>query len=409
MTDPDLAFEDASWLVSDEGLEALATVVDALDRGEEPLAVGSRLRAGGTAPTRAAAVMSAATTRRRWRGRLPEDIVATRAAAEQASRPIVAEWRARRFTEHGGVVDLCCGIGVDAIALGHAAGSVIAVDRDPARVVLARHNLAARGVTGQVVLGDALEPPIELHGAIHVDPSRRRGQRRVRRLDRYDPPVPSLSEVLRPATGSGIVVSPGVDLDDPALPEGSELEFVQVGADLVEAVVWSGDLRGGGGDVVATATLLPDELSVSRTRSETSPGAVAPPGEWLVEFAPAAVRARVHERLGADIGASRLAERRALHTTSDEPTPSPWYVASPIEAVLPVRGRHLREWLGDRQEDEVEFVVHGLDVDLATLWRDAGRPARGPHGRRVHLVRLDQGASAIVTARPTAERTREMT
>lgn len=407
MAEGDLAPEEAAWLVSSDGLSALDAAVDALDASDDPLALGTRLREEGHPPARAAAVMSAATARLRWRHVLPERLVLTRTAAEQASHPTVAAWRARRYADRGVVVDLCCGVGIDAIALGRAAGSVVAVDRDPGRVVLAEHNLRVSAVEGRAIVGDALRPPVAIDGATHADPSRRRGLRRLRRLGEYEPPVPALVEVLRPAGGYGIVVSPAVDLRDPGLPEGTELEFVQVGDELIETVVWSGDLRRPGG-TLATATLLPSELSISRSE-EPAHRPVAPPGDWLVEFAPAAVRARVHEQLAAEIDARRLAERRALFTATREPPPGPWYDASPIQAVLPARGRALRGWLAARGTTEVEFVVHGLDVDLASLWRDAGRPARGPHGLRAHLIRLDEGAVTVITGQPTAERTRDMT
>lgn len=55
----------------------------------------------------------------------------TRDTLEMASAEVVAAYTARRFAGLPNVLDLCCGIGGDTLALAAAAGHVIAVDRSP--------------------------------------------------------------------------------------------------------------------------------------------------------------------------------------------------------------------------------------------------------------------------------------
>ncbi len=57
------------------------------------------------------------------------------------------------------VVDLSCGAGGNCIALARCGCRVTAVDRDPKRIALARHNARIYGVEGQIrfVVGDALD------------------------------------------------------------------------------------------------------------------------------------------------------------------------------------------------------------------------------------------------------------
>jgi nitrogen fixation protein len=217
--------------------------------------------------------------------------------------------------------------------------------------------------------------------------------------------------------GHAIVLSPGVDLDDPDLPPDAELEFVAVDGRLVEAVAWRGALAVPGR--AATATLLgraqrgtsegetaappaaagrtPEGVSIGRDRGSRSALPVGPVSHHLVEVATAAVRARVHDAIGAGIGARRIAHRRGLLTCDARPPASPWYVARPVLAVLPARPRVVRAWLRERDVPALELVVHGLDADVVAWWRQLGRPARGPNGWRLALVRLDDGAVAIVT------------
>lgn len=390
--------EAAAWLVSSEGLRILAETTERLD-GSDALAVGTALRERGLAPERAAAVTSVAATRLRARERYDDAdrLVFTPALLEQASHPAVASWRARRFRDAGSVVDLCCGAGSDAMVLSEHA-VVVAVDRDPVACVLARHNVAARHGRARTVLGDATRPPVRPGTTVHIDPARRLGSRRARTLAEYRPAVPAVLPVLRSADGAALVVSPAVDVDDPDLPDDGELEFVQVGNDLVEAVAWLGDLRTVG--VAASATLLgPDGDVRARLVREGPPGElpVQPFGRWLVEVAPAVVRARLHDRVGASLDAWRVAERRALLSTDRRPDPSPLYRSWQVEAVLPVRDRDLRRWLRHAEDLPLEIATHGMDIDPQELWTRLGSPPRGPSGRRLHLVRLDTGAAAVAT------------
>ncbi len=390
--------DDAGWLVSGPGLAAIVHACERLAAGDEDLTVASALRLEVPAG-RAPAVLSAAHARRAaaHQGYPDADrLVLTRDALEQASRPQVAAWRAGRFDPGVAVTDLCCGAGLDTAALARAVGDVDAVDLDPDRVVLARHNTAHLPVQ-EIRCGDALADDAVAPGRqIHADPSRRSGGRRARRLADYRPPVGALvAAALVRGVGGGIAVSPAIAWDDPDLSGDVEVEFVQVGPDLVEATLWLGDLR----RAAASATLLPSGERL--TRDGPAPHVeVAEVGAWLVAFVPAAVRARVHDELARRIGATRIDPRRALVTARDDPGEGPWWRRWQVEAVLPARPRAVRTWLRTANPLPLEVQVHGLDADPDRWWREVGRPARGPVGRTLHLVGTGDGATCIVGRDP---------
>ena len=406
----ELDLQTARWLTSSAGLDAVASAVEAMDTGRELLGVSDRFRRAGLSASRTSAVLGAADARRRARGRWrqTEQILFTRGGWEQASDPAVSAWRAARFTacqalgtgsstsERNRVWDLGAGVGGDAVALAASGASVTAVDVDPARLVLLEHNARVLGVTLETLVGDALSVSPPPDALIHADPSRRSDDgRRLRALAEYRPPVRTLLERHSRAPGFGVVLSPAVDTHDPDLPEDVELEFVQVGDDLVESVVWGGALRQD--DVVATATLLPEGLQRHRTSSDPPRLAVGPVVDHLVEVVPAAVRARLHDEIGGEVGAHRVADVRALLTVGEPPPPSPWYRSRQVVTVLPARPRSVRRWLRAGDHGPVELVLHGLRADPTQWWRDLGRPPRGPNGIRVELVRNDEGAIAVVT------------
>lgn len=395
----------ASWLVSAPGRDVLAGVVADLDGGADELAVAARLRRDGVDGDRARGLLDAAQARRRARERYPDadELVLTTSALEQASHPSAAAWRARRYGDAGAsgrpVLDLGSGVGGDTLAIAASGPPVTAVDLDPARLVLLRHNAAVRGLDVTTVVADVLDHPVPSEALVHADPGRRRDGRRLRRLGEYLPPVPDLLAHTSGAAGVGVVVSPAVDLGDPGLPDGVELEFVQHDRQLLEASLWRGDLRRDA--AVARATLLPAGESRSRTGPPV-PLPVAAIGAVLLEPAPAAVRARLHDELGAECAARRIARRRAL-LTADAVPDGPWFRSWLVEDVLPLRAKAVRQRLRTLEDAPVEIATAGVDADPEEWWRRLGRPPRGPQGRRLHLVRTDDRAVCVVT-RPAPER-----
>lgn len=416
----ELTVEVAAWLCSEAGRAVVAATTARLDEGLDALSVGTRLRDSGIESDRATAALGAATARRRARERWDDadDLLFTTTGLEQASDPEVAAWRARRLARGPGghhgpaaassgtvatdvsrttgppVWDLCAGLGADTLALAATDADVTAIDIDPARLRLLEHNAVRRGRRVRTVEGDVLRvrPPVD--ALVHADPSRRSDQRRVRRLADHRPAVGALLAVHAGAPGTGVVLSPAVDLDDPDLPRDAELEFVAVDGELKEAVAWLGGLRSP--DVVASATLLPEGLHRARGRRRPEV-AVRNVGAYLIEVVPAAVRARLHDELALEIGAGRVARRRALLTSDECPAPSPWYQVRPVLEVLPARAKTVRRWLRGHADVPVEIVTHGLPADPGQWWRELGRPPRGPQGLRVELLRTDDGARTVVT------------
>ncbi len=380
----------ARWLVRAETGPIIDEAVAWIDAGERVLDLVARLRRSGLEPANAAAVTSAAHARRRMPLELAElgPLIMTEAALEQASSPAVASTRAERYAGRSRVADVTCGAGADLLALAATAdGPVIGSDLDEARVVLAGANVRAAGVDAEVLVADALGLPVRPSLA-HADPHRRDGGRRLKALADVRPGVPGLLTHLATlgVAGGSVALSPAVDLGDPGLPVAGELEFVQVGSALVEATLWWGELA----TTSATATIV-DGGRVHRQRRE-GPGEELPVGDvgaYVVEVAPAAVRARLHDDLGARLGARRVARRRALLTTDDAPPASIWHRAWRVEAVLPARPKPVRAWLRSREARPIEIATAGADVDVDAFWRGIGRPPRGPGGLRLLLLRRD--------------------
>ena len=108
---------------------------------------------------------------------------------EQATRWVVARWRAALFVDAGvsEVWDLGCGIGVDAMALSEAGLGVHAVESDPVTAAFAQANLALVG-GGEVTVGRAEDVQVPERGGIFLDPARRTARGRTWDVADLTPP-----------------------------------------------------------------------------------------------------------------------------------------------------------------------------------------------------------------------------
>lgn len=259
-----------------------------------------------------------------------------REGLEQASGETTAAYRAGRYRGAGLIADLCCGIGGDSIALAGVA-DVLAVDRSPGRVGIARWNAGVYGVAGRV-RGIAADLSRWLPGAdaIFMDPSRREGGRRFLALADYRPPV-ELDRLLSVAPHAGVKVAPGIPYKE--IPDGCEVEFISEGGACKEAVLWFGNLRS---EAARRATLLPGGASLTHRPSEAAP--VAPPGAWLYEPDRAVVRAHLIGRLAEDLGAWKL-DPEVAYLSADRCVDTPFARAYRVADVFPFGLKRLQGYL----------------------------------------------------------------
>jgi len=220
------------FLLSERGRDRLARAADL------PLSPASRL--GDVQALRrhlsadeAAAVIEQVLLRRRGaqKFRQAARMLFVRDALEQATPWRVARHRAARYAGFDRVADLGCGLGGDLLALAQTARTVWAVDKNPLRLALARHNATVSGLLAgaRFVQADALRLPIRLRRieALFADPARRTdGGRRTFSPQDYQPP---LFELLACFSGvpMGVKVGPGLDFG--AIPQAAEVEVVSLG------------------------------------------------------------------------------------------------------------------------------------------------------------------------------------
>jgi len=380
-------------LLSDEGRELLDLLADHAV-GDE-LTLATRLRREHPAELIAAAMTQ---TRLRQRGRAKFGAAADRMyftpnGLEQSTRSSVAEHRAARLVAAGvsRVVDLCCGVGGDALALARAGVAVHAIDLDPLTCDVARANAAALGVADlmSVECADATEADLAGYDAALIDPARRTARGRVFDPESYQPPFSFLSVLASRVPAGAAKVAPGIPHE--IVPPGMEAEWVSDRGDVKEAVLWWGDLAGA--DV--RATLLPSGASLTRVGPERR-AAVGPVRRWLYEPDGAVIRAHLPAEFG-DLVAGTLIDETIAYLTSDRLVATPYASAYEITDVLPFNLKRLKAVLRERGVGDLTVKKRGSAVEPEEVRRRV-KPS-GPHAATVLLTRV-AGAPTMLIARP---------
>lgn len=225
----------------------------------------------------------------------------SRQGLEQATPEPVAQHKARRFQAVESVIrDLCCGIGSDVIALAEQ-GRVLAVDRDPAACLRTQLNATVYGVADRVETRTDDVTSLDLREEfVHVDPDRRAGANRARRIEQYSPGLDWLQELTRTARGGAIKVSPASNFGG-KFPD-AEIELISLHGECKEATIWFGELRGA---AAWRATALPAGETIAGHPLDVLTD-VRPPGRYLFDPDPAIVRAGLVDVLAAQLGLWRL-------------------------------------------------------------------------------------------------------
>lgn len=247
----------AKVLTSEEVRETLLLF---RNHGDDPVAIQESFR--GMFPKKIAEAMGELRALRRratqkfTRG---QDMFFTREQLEQASSEIVADYRAQRFAQAGfeEVHDACCGIGSDSMALARAGLKVYATDKEPSAVHFAGINAEVNEAEGiEFREADCVEE-IPGEGPIFLDPSRRRGTRRIMSPDDWSPPPDAVAKLLEGRPGAGLKLSPAVSIDIllEKFPEPDEIEVISLYGEGKETVFWYGALAQNPG--VRRATVLP--------------------------------------------------------------------------------------------------------------------------------------------------------
>lgn len=392
---------DLMNLLTPEGLRLLDDVT-ALESSLDIVAHVPRLRKQGFDAGLVAAVVTQARLRHKARGKFGEfadRMLFTQAGLEQATRLSVAAHHASRFARAGftRVADLGCGIGGDALALASLSLAVHAVDADEVTATLAAFNLAPfESCTVEQSLAENVD--LASYNALWFDPARRSaGHNSTGRLTDPSEWSPNLEWVFERAgeKPSGIKLGPGFPLEMIPRELGAspvEAQWIDIGGETVELVLWAGALARAG--VGRAALVIAPDSSGGGYHELTAAGESIDPevgelGAFIYEPHGAVIRARLIGDLARSLDAHALDENIA-YLSADAHTPTPFADAFRVLDTFPVDPKKISPALAEHNIGTLEIKKRGVDIDPAVFRTKL--KLRGENAATLLLMRRGVGA-----------------
>ncbi len=332
----------------------------------------------------------------------------------QATGKSVAEYRTwkilRRLGKIHHQIDLCGGIGGDAIAAGFR-WPVTVIEKDPAVFKMLVHNVHVYNLDSKIecVQGDILELlqdktfQITLTEAsiIFFDPSRRGHHGRTVKIEEYQPPLSIIQQILPFNSNICVKIAPGVDFD--YLDFDCDIEVISSKGEVKEVTLWFGDLKLQTDTRQVIATKLPEKLTLSESFEKyhnSSTIEVSKAGKYLYEPDPAIIKAHLIRKLGNQLNLQFLHSKTAF-LTSNQLSDSMWLKRYDILKVIkmqPEKDEFLNFSPSDESQEHidipkinqllskfgigsVDFKTRGITLDL----REFHKKIHG-EGRKKGLV-----------------------
>ncbi len=373
-----LTLDQLEFLQTPLGRELLAA-----ELSDDPLAAQTALRKRCDAP-QAAAIAEMRRVRRRAEasGKFPTDfargLLATDLLCQQASSFRLACYVGRQLAalaRGDDLLDLCCGLGADAIGAALAGATVRGVDNDDRAVFCATHNAALAALADRCTfdLADVTTMDLPPDAVVHVDPDRRATGRRAVALEDYSPSSAFLRDLTARTRAGALKLSPALDRHALADWGRTCVEYVSEGRTCKQLLVWWGTGRTGrratvaAGEMTApTATSIDADPDVDAEIADSSE--IAAPGCWLVEPDPAVIAAGAVDTLARDHALRRAAASLAW-LFGPEPAETPLARNYRILARIPGRESTIRRALRKLSAARVTVKPRGLALDTDKLQR----------------------------------------
>ncbi|MCP4375982.1 MAG: hypothetical protein GY794_07390 [bacterium] len=372
-----LTIEQLEFLSAPGGLDALS-----IELPDDPLAAQKRLRkkfsydeacaVGHMRELRKRPVAVAKFSREHASAMLLSDEL-----LQQCSSLRLANYVGRKMAElasssgRSEVMDLCCGLGGDAIGLANAGLAVSGYDISPEAIVCSAHNAKVMGVDDRAKFAsaDVTQLDIPPEAIVHIDPDRRSGGRRVVSISELQPGEEFLRWLTQNTIAGAMKLSAAMDFTELDDWPGVRLEYVSEDGVCKQLVVWwsSDDSP----SASRSATAVWGDIHDPQSESILADAPVTPFGEvgpWLIEPGPEVIAAHAVDALAARDNLWR-AYPGMLWLFGNEPVDS--HLARSYEILQTVSGREreIRIALKKLNAGLVEIKSRGVSINTDALQR----------------------------------------
>ncbi len=332
------------------------------------------------------------------------EMLMTRRGWEQSSGQVVGSWKARRFQQTMRVIDLCCGVGGDALALAGAADEVAVVDRDPLMVAMTRANCGVydRSCAAGIV-ASCEELSLATNWVWHLDPDRRPEENRTVHLEKMTPRGAWIRELVQRCPTGALKLAPATEFPTD-WASNAEATWISHNGECRQLVLWFGELARHRARRVAvrldTAGEVHEWIGADDKVTEKRVRLTTHVGSLVMELDPALLAAGLaadflcrHEFTGLTRGGG--------YATTDELAPSvaPWVQAYTVDTVLPLRLPAVEKWLRKSRLYLGEVKQRGTDVRPHEWLKRLGRRRLSGDARTLLAMRVGDRAIAVIGER----------
>ena len=258
------------------------------------------------------------------------------------------------------VVDLCAGIGGDALALA-ARCDVLAVDLDQGMCRRLSYNASVYKVRDRVLSVRARAETFAIPAGawLHLDPDRRAsGDNRARSLDDYAPAPEFWKSAMRRVAAGAIKLGPASDFAKHFAGPEYEVELISLRGECKEATVWFGELA----SCRRRATVLPENVSWTDRDGPTGQWTPAvQPVTFVFDPDPALLRAGLLDGFALEHSLARVADG-VDYLTGERLIKTPFLSAFGVLDVLPLDLKKLKRLIAANGIGTLEIKVRGADV-----------------------------------------------
>jgi hypothetical protein len=335
---------------------------------------------------------------------------------EQSSDQWTAEMVAEAVPAGVACVDLCCGVGVDAIAWARGRSlDCVAIDQDPVAVMLTKFHAELQGAPVAVELGAAERFEGLASHWVHVDPDRRQDGHRHSRADQMSPTMDQLVSVREHSAGGSIKLAPATVVPD-GWRDSTGSHWISFDRSVRQQRLWWGSER----YRVGTKTLsrgrwMPRESNDSlqaqwiHLQIPTDCRGPEPMREagrldllprYVGDCDPVVRASDSTVELAGHFGVSILGDRNG-YLIADRPVRTAWIDWFEIEEVMPWDRKRVRRCLRERGIGRLEIKTRGVKEPVDAL---RGQLAlSGDREATLLLTQVNRRVLALLAQRVPAE------
>jgi len=313
-----------------------------------------------------------------------------------ATPEVVAKYIADRL--HCEVIaDLGCGIGGQLLFFGKTCGRVYAVERDAAKLEMARQNCELYGVTNvEFILGDALSAEVRDRvrdaDIIFSDPARPLTEHE-RTFESLEPPIPQILSVYEGVTRDFAFHAPP-QMPPSRITYDCEREYLSLSGELNRLTLYFGSLK----QCERSAVVLPGR---ARLTSANSPEVrESQPKKYIYEPEPSVVRAGLVGELCALTGTQPcLVEKRRVLLTGENKVETPFFKNSYVPlGTTRMDMSSIKDFL---RKHDVGKAILRIDITPDTYWGFRSQLEKGLTGVKLAHV-FQNGRRALVCEKLTS-------